>query len=132
MSSALKTLLTTDSSKYTWSAAVSGAQNAASYELATGTSVIAIGGFNGTTNGPTLAQFETWVAEGKIHYYIASGTGGGFGGGGSSSGSSSSIEQWVSEHYTATTVGSTTVYDLTQATSTSGSTGSTSTTGDNA
>ena len=129
VSSALKTLLTTDSSKYTWSAAVSGSQNAASYELATGTSVIAIGGFNSTANGPTLAQFETWVSEGKIHYYIASGNGGGFGGGGSSSGSSSSIEQWVSEHYTATTVGSTTVYDLTQATS---SASSTTTTGDNA
>jgi len=112
VSTELKSLLTKDASSYTWSAAVSGSQNAASYELATGTSVIAIGGFNGTSPSPTLAQFEKWVSEGKVHYYIASG-GGGFGGGQSSSGSSS-IEQWVSEHYTAQTVGTNTVYDLSQ------------------
>lgn len=134
VSSELKSLLTKDASSYTWSAAVSGSQNAASYELATGTSVIAIGGFNGTANGPTLAQFEAWVSEGKVHYYVASssGFGGGFAGragGTGSTGSSSSIEQWVSSHYTAQTVGNTTVYDLTQPSST-GTTDST-TTGDN-
>lgn len=139
VSSELKSLLTKDASSYTWSAAVSGSQNAASYELATGTSVIAIGGFNGTANGPTLAQFEAWVSEGKIHYYVASssGFGGGFagraGGTGStgSTGSSSSIEQWVSAHYTAQTVGNTTVYDLTQPSSNAGTTDSTTTAGDN-
>ncbi|WP_017934636.1 glycosyltransferase family 39 protein [Nocardioides sp. Iso805N] len=136
VSSELKSLLTKDASSYTWSAAVSGSQNAASYELATGTSVIAIGGFNGTADGPTLAQFEAWVSEGKIHYYVASssGFGGGFAGragGTGSSGSSSSIEQWVSSHYTAQTVGSTTVYDLTQPSSSTGTTDSTTTTGDN-
>ena len=45
---------------------------------------MAIGGFNGTDPAPTLAQFEKYVSEGKIHYFIASGGGGfgGFGGGG--------------------------------------------------
>ena len=39
---------------------------------------MAIGGFNGTDNSPTLAQFKAYVAAGKIHYFIASG--GGMGG----------------------------------------------------
>jgi 4-amino-4-deoxy-L-arabinose transferase-like glycosyltransferase len=100
-----------------WSAAVSGATSAADLELATGTSVIALGGWNGSDASPTLEQFEAYVAAGQIHYYIA---GGGMGGGGGSAGGttteSGKIASWVAEHYTATTVGSTTVYDLTQAT----------------
>ena len=36
-----------------------------------------IGGFNGSDPSPTLAEFQQYVAEGKIHYFIA---GGGFGG----------------------------------------------------
>jgi 4-amino-4-deoxy-L-arabinose transferase-like glycosyltransferase len=93
----------------TWAAATSGSQSAASLELATGKSVIAIGGFSGTDDAPTLAQFKQWVAEGKISYYIAGGQGGG--GGGSSA--ASEIQSWVESNYTATTVGSTTVYNLT-------------------
>ena len=59
-------------------AATTGANSAAGYQLATGDPVMAIGGFNGTDPAPTLAQFERYVAEGKIHYYIG---GGGFLGG---------------------------------------------------
>ncbi len=56
--------------------------NAAGYQLASGEPVMAIGGFNGTDPAPTLAQFEQYVSEGKIHYFIAGGLGGagGFGG----------------------------------------------------
>ena len=43
--------------------------------------IMAIGGFNGTDPAPTLAQFEQYVAQGRIHYFL--GSGGGFGGGGS-------------------------------------------------
>ena len=46
---------------------------------------MAIAASNGTDPVPTLAQFERYVAAGKIHYFIASGGGfggGGFGGGG--------------------------------------------------
>ena len=39
---------------------------------------MAIGGFNGTDPTPTLAQFEQYVAQGRIHYFMG---GGGFGGG---------------------------------------------------
>ena len=44
---------------------------------------MAIGGFNGTDPSPTLAQFQQYVAEGKIHYFIGGGTGGGTRTGGS-------------------------------------------------
>ncbi|HWC82880.1 MAG TPA: glycosyltransferase family 39 protein [Pseudonocardiaceae bacterium] len=108
-SSALTTLLTNAGT--TWSAAVVGSQNAASLELSTGTSVIAIGGWDGSDPAPTLAQFETWVKEGKIHYLIASG-----GQGGGSTGTYNSILTWVKAHYTAETVGGTTIYDLIKAT----------------
>ncbi|UIR19396.1 glycosyltransferase family 39 protein [Streptomyces spinosirectus] len=116
VSSQAKKLLETDSSKYTWAAAAIGAQNAANYQLSTGDPVMAIGGFNGTDPSPTLAQFQEYVSEGKIHYFISSGTGGGMGGGmgGSSTGTSSQISSWVEKNFKKVTVGSATFYDLTQ------------------
>ncbi|MFG2789142.1 ArnT family glycosyltransferase [Streptomyces sp. NPDC048419] len=107
-----KKLLEKDSAKYTWAAAAIGAQNAASYQLSTGDPVMAIGGFNGTDPSPTLAQFKKYVAEGKIHYFISSGTGGGMGG--SSTGTSSQITSWVEKNFKKVTAGSATFYDLTQ------------------
>jgi len=96
-------------------AASVGSQNASGYQLATGRPVMAVGGFNGTDPSPTLAQFQQWVAQGDIHYFIGGGGMGGFGRGGNSGGSntSSQIAQWVAQNYTARTVGTTTVYDLT-------------------
>ncbi|MFK0281954.1 glycosyltransferase family 39 protein [Streptomyces sp. NPDC090499] len=118
VSSEAKALLQKNSSRYTWVAAAVGAQNAASYQLSTGDAVMAIGGFNGTDPSPTLAQFEKYVAEGKIHYFVSSGTGGGMTGG-SSSGTSSQISSWVEKNFKKVTVGSSTFYDLTQKTSSS-------------
>ncbi|SCF70414.1 glycosyltransferase family 39 protein [Streptomyces sp. Cmuel-A718b] len=124
-----KALLTKGADDYTWVAAAVGAQNAASYQLATGDPVMAIGGFNGSDPSPTLAQFKKYVAEGKIHYFVSGGgmvggtggegggrTGGGPGGTGGS-GTSSRITSWVTENFTEVTVGSATFYDLTQPTS---------------
>ncbi|MCX5558910.1 glycosyltransferase family 39 protein [Streptomyces sp. NBC_00038] len=111
-----KALLEKNADDYTWAAAAIGAQNSASYQLATGDPVMAIGGFNGTDPSPTLAQFKEYVADGKIHYFISSATGGG-GMGGSSEGTSSQITTWVEANYTKVTVGSATFYDLTQPTS---------------
>jgi 4-amino-4-deoxy-L-arabinose transferase-like glycosyltransferase len=113
VSSEAKELLETDADRYTWAAAAIGAQNAASYQLSTGEPVMAIGGFNGTDPSPTLAQFKTYVADGKIHYFIASGGMGG-GRGGSSDGTSSRITSWVEATFKKVTVGSATFYDLTQ------------------
>ncbi|MFE9497620.1 glycosyltransferase family 39 protein [Streptomyces collinus] len=111
VSSAARKLLETDAGDYTWVAASIGSQNAASYQLATGSPVMAIGGFNGTDPSPTLAQFKKYVAEGKIHYFIA---GGGMGGGMGGSGSGSKISSWVQSNFKKVTAGSATFYDLTR------------------
>ncbi|MFI8517343.1 ArnT family glycosyltransferase [Streptomyces sp. NPDC085481] len=103
--------LTADADSYTWVAAAVGAQNAASYQLATEKPVMAIGGFNGSDPSPTLAQFKQYVAEGKIHYFIASGGGGGGMGGGN--GTSARITEWVTATFASKTVGGATFYDLT-------------------
>ncbi|MFE5240607.1 MULTISPECIES: ArnT family glycosyltransferase [unclassified Streptomyces] len=108
-----KTLLKQNADAYTWAAAAIGSQNAASYQLATGDPVMAIGGFNGSDPSPTLAQFKKYVEEGKIHYFISGGMGGGMGG----EGTSSQISSWVEENFKEVTVGSATFYDLTQPTS---------------
>jgi 4-amino-4-deoxy-L-arabinose transferase-like glycosyltransferase len=93
-----------------WAAAVSGSQSAATLELASGgKAVMAMGGFTGTDPTPTLAEFEQWVKDGDITYYIAGG--GGFGGGGSEF---SSITSWVEAHYKSETIGGETVYLLLQ------------------
>ena len=76
---------------------------------------MAVGGFNGTDPDPSLAEFEKYVSDGKIHYFIASGGSFGAGPGGSSSSSddASLITAWVESHFTATTIGGVTVYNLT-------------------
>ncbi|MEV7281922.1 glycosyltransferase family 39 protein [Streptomyces sp. NPDC093111] len=108
--SAAKAELLADADAYTWVAAAVGAQNAASYQLATEKPVMAIGGFNGSDPSPTLAQFKQYVAEGRIHYFI--GSGGGMGGG-PGGGGSSAISSWVESTFEETTVDGATFYDLT-------------------
>ena len=106
-SSALTALLKKTTTR--WAAATVGDQSAASLELASGKAVMAIGGWSGSDPAPTLAQFKAYVAAGDIAYYVSGGNGGG---GGGNQGSNSEIATWVAAHYTATTVGNTTVYDL--------------------
>jgi 4-amino-4-deoxy-L-arabinose transferase-like glycosyltransferase len=114
--SALVALLEQNSASYTWVAAAIGSNSASGYQLASGKPVMPIGGFNGSDPSPTLEQFQSYVQQGKIHYFIASG----FGGGGfrsqNGSNASSEIASWVADNFTATTVGGTTVYDLTSRT----------------
>ncbi|MFU0439608.1 ArnT family glycosyltransferase [Streptomyces sp. BG2AG] len=122
VSAEAKALLAKDADDYTWAAAAIGAQNAASYQLATEQPVMAIGGFNGSDPSPTLAQFKKYVEEGRIHYFVSGGGmggggegGGGMGGGGmGGSGTAFQISSWVTENFTEVTVGSATFYDLTQ------------------
>ncbi len=106
-------LLKANASSYRWVAAAIGSQNASGYQLASGYSVMPIGGFNGSDPSPTLAEFQALVARHEIHYFIASGGTGGGPGGQSAQGSASSIARWVEATFTATTVGGVTVYDLT-------------------
>lgn len=104
-------LLTDDAGSFTWVAAAVGSNSASGYPLATGLPVMAIGGFNGSDPSPTLAQFQSYVAEGQVPYFVVSG---GLGGMQSDSGSSASqvIATWVAANFTAQTVGGVTVYDL--------------------
>ncbi len=108
--SEVTSLLVENASGYRWAAATTGSQNAASYQLSSDLSVMAIGGFNGSDPAPTLKQFKSYVKQGLIRYYISSGGMGGAQMGGSDS--ASKIASWVAKHYTATTVGGVTVYDL--------------------
>ena len=98
-----------DADSYTWVAAAVGSNNSAGYQLATGDPVMAVGGFNGTDPSPTLAQFQQYVADGEVHWFISGGTGAN---GASGSSASSDIASWVAENFTAQTVDGVTLYDL--------------------
>jgi 4-amino-4-deoxy-L-arabinose transferase-like glycosyltransferase len=112
VSASLKALLQANSGAYTWVAATTGDNEAASLELGTGHAVMALGGYNGTDPAITLAAFKQLVAQGKVHYYIAD-SDGFIGSGNAQSSTAYQIQQWITSTFTAQTVGGTTVYDLT-------------------
>ena len=118
-SKALVALLRHDAGRYRWAAATVNSNAAAGYQLGSGDPVMAIGGFNGTDPAPTLAQFETYVHRGDIHWFIASGGGGfgatGFGTGSGAATTASQITAWVESHYRARSVDGVTLYDLSSA-----------------
>ncbi|MGA5301147.1 glycosyltransferase family 39 protein [Nucisporomicrobium flavum] len=114
VSDQLKALLDANADQYTWVAAAVGSQSASGYQLATEDPVMAIGGFNGSDPSPTLAQFQQYVTEKKIHYFIGGGGfGGGRGGGTGGSNAGSQIASWVAETFPPQTVDGVTIYDLT-------------------
>ena len=105
-------MLLENADSYTWVAATTGSENAASYQLPTERSVMPIGGFNGGDPSPTLEQFQAYVSDGRIHYYIGGSSN--IGGGGRMVGTdTSTITTWVAENFTAQTVDGVTMYDLT-------------------
>jgi hypothetical protein len=95
-----------------WAAASVGSFTAGSLELKTKSSIMAIGGFTGSDDSPTLAQFQAYVANGEVRYFIPNDRQGPPGG---KSGPGSEITAWVEQNFTAINVGGTTVYDLSQA-----------------
>lgn len=95
----------------TWSAATNGSQSAATYELTSDTAVMAIGGWS-SDPAPTLDQFIAYVADGEVHYYIASGQGGSPKDSQGGDSTSSAIQEWVGANFSSTTVGNSTIYDL--------------------
>ena len=109
VSSALTKLLKDGAAGYTWVAATVGAESAAPLQLASGNPIMAIGGFNGTDPAPTLAQFEKYVSEHKIHYFVGQNQAS-FGGG---TGDAAQITAWVAKHFTSQTISGITVYNLT-------------------
>jgi 4-amino-4-deoxy-L-arabinose transferase-like glycosyltransferase len=89
----------------TWLVAVQGSSAAASIILATGgIPVMAMGGFRGTDAAPTLAQFQQYVKQGKVHYVLTGGSGvrGGLGAGGG--GTVASVTPWVEQNCTSVPV----------------------------
>ncbi|MBF6329128.1 ArnT family glycosyltransferase [Nocardia transvalensis] len=106
----LLALLEDNADAYTWAAATVSSMPAAGYQLATELPVMPIGGFNGSDPAPTLGQFQRYVSQGRIHYFIAgderrhrrSDTSG------------VRITEWVKANFTAREVDGVTVYDLTQ------------------
>ncbi len=104
---AITALLQDDASSYTWAAAAVGSNSAAGYQLASELPVMALGGFNGSDPSPTLAQFQEYVANGEVHWFIEGG--GGIGG---RDGGSSEIATWVAGTFAAQSVDGVTVYDL--------------------
>ncbi len=102
-----------------WSAATSGSQSAAALEIASGTSVMAVGGWSGDPV-PTLQQFIDDVHAGKISYYVEAGRG-------PNSAAihgevirstmhtasrTREIADWVAANYPGTIIGGSTVYRL--------------------
>jgi 4-amino-4-deoxy-L-arabinose transferase-like glycosyltransferase len=119
----IKQLLLANAGAYTWVAATDGANQAASYQLATGDAVMPIGGFNSRDPSPTLAQFQRYVADRRIHYYIEGSrqpnSESGWGAGDADRSQHTVTEadrigDWVKHSFTASTVGDVTVYDLTR------------------
>lgn len=111
VSSELAATLTRDAAAYTWIAAGIGSQTAAGYQLATGAPVMAIGGFNGSDPSPSLEQFQQYVTDGQIHWFIA-GNSGGPGGMAPGGDTSSQISEWVQQNFEAVTVDGVNLYDL--------------------
>ncbi|MEV0108986.1 glycosyltransferase family 39 protein [Nocardia sp. NPDC050799] len=110
-SAAVAALLRQNAGSYTWAAATVSSMNAAGYQLAADVPVMSIGGFGGGDPSPTLEQFQQYVADGVIHYFIAGGRGGGPGS--ASQSEASKIGRWVQDNFTATEIDGVTVYDLT-------------------
>lgn len=54
-----------------WAAAAVGSRDVSAIELRTGDSLMAIGGFSGRDNAPTLAQFQQDVSNGSVHYFLS-------------------------------------------------------------
>lgn len=98
-----------------WAAATVGAHTTDSLELSTGKSLMAVGGFSGRDNSPTLAQFQQYVADGQIRYFIRDdrgGRGGNHHDPSSGSGAAGQITKWVAANFVPQKVGDATVYDL--------------------
>lgn len=95
-----------------WAAASVGSMMISDLELKTGESLMAIGGFTGSDNSPTLAQFQRYVADGQIRYFLDRPEGGRGGPLREEHGSSAQITDWVKANFTKNVVGNVGVYDL--------------------
>lgn len=98
----------------TWSAATNGSQPAAAMEIASGTAVMAVGGWSGDPV-PTLEQFIGDVHAGRITYYVEAGRrlhGEVIRAPNRTNAHTREIADWVAAHFTPVPMGSSTVYRL--------------------
>jgi 4-amino-4-deoxy-L-arabinose transferase-like glycosyltransferase len=93
-----------------WAAATIGSMTASNLALKTGASVMAIGGFSGSDDSPTLDQFKAYVADHEVRYFLSPDHGGGPPR--RESGSGRAIIAWVAQNFIPIDVAGTTVYDL--------------------
>lgn len=113
VSAEVAAVLLENADHYTWVAAGVGSNRAAGFQLATERPVMPIGGFNGSDPSPTLAQFQRYVANGDIHWFISGGGRvGGFNNQQGGSEESSAIASWVTTHFEPTTIDGVTLYNL--------------------
>jgi 4-amino-4-deoxy-L-arabinose transferase-like glycosyltransferase len=83
--------------------------------LATGAPVMAVGGFNGTDPSPTLEEFQRYVADGQIHYFVRGRMMiGHWGASATGSREAADIAEWVETHFTPQTIDRVVIYDVTQ------------------
>ena len=95
-----------------WAAAGIGSMQVSDLELKTGRSLMAIGGFAGGDPSPTLQQFQQYVADGQVRYFLASDRRGPGGPAGRATGAAADITSWVERNFTKLDVDGSTVYDL--------------------
>ena len=87
-----------------WAAATVGSHTADRLELTTGKSVMAVGGVSGRDNSPTPSQFQRYVADGQVRYFIRDDD--------DPTGAAGQINRWVAANFVPQQVGDVTVYDL--------------------
>jgi hypothetical protein len=77
---------------------------------------MSLGGFSGSDPAPTLSEFESLIAEGKVRYLVVQGgRGGGRAGAGARGGGVATLVSWAETHGQQVTVdgaSGVTVYDL--------------------
>ncbi|MBV9512623.1 MAG: glycosyltransferase family 39 protein, partial [Mycobacteriaceae bacterium] len=96
-----------------WSAAIVRSSTAADLELKTRTAVMAIGGFSGRDPVPTLGQFQQYVADHRVTYFIVADDDPHHAGWAQDSQQHTDVTDWVSANFTAMRVGDDVVYNLT-------------------
>ena len=116
-SAALTSALDADASSYTWVAAAIGSNEAAGYQLATGHSVMPIGGFNGTDPSPDarpVREARRRTQDPLLHrrWWVRR-----WPGWRAARRPRAPITSWVESHFTSRTVGGVTLYDLTSSVS---------------
>ncbi len=99
--SGLANYLLANTTNETWILAVPSSQSGADLIIETGKPVMAIGGFSGSDRILNLSSLTTLIREGKVRYFLTSGTGVG-----GMSGGNSELFSWVTDHCTAVNLSS--------------------------